>query len=315
MPILKLNKTQRRKLSIFVKCIIFSFLAWALFAISNSYVYTVKSGVQYVNAPDNRAFHPLQSDTVTIRLEATGWQLLFRTLQTTRQGIQVDLSGLQNRSWIVVANQLGFINRQFPANQRVISVSPDTLYFDFSKQTERKVPVKALYNLRFNKQYDVIDELRISPEYVTITGPLEDVVQIEHWETDTIRSESVNSDVHTVAHLKQNRRANINVYPTAVEVTIPVGEITEKILEVPLKAENAQQFSSVKLFPGKVRLTVMVSLRDYMKVTNNAFEAVVNMDDWVDNGVTSLPVIITQMPKFCKLVKVEPQNVDFFVRK
>ncbi|PPL04667.1 CdaR family protein [Parapedobacter indicus] len=315
MPILNLNKTQRRKLSIFAKCIVFSFLAWALFAVSNKYIYTVKSGVQYVNIPDNRAFHPLQSDTVNVQVEATGWQLLFSKLRSARPTVQVDLSGLQSRNWVVLSNQLGFLNRQFPENQRVMSVAPDTLYFDFSKQTERKVPVKALYNLQFSKQYDVIDKLHVSPEYVTITGPLEDVVQIERWETDTIRYTDVNSDVHTIVNLKQNQRANINVYPTSVEVDIPVGEVTEKILEVPLKAENAKQFNSVKLLPGKVKLTVIVSLRDFMKVTAGTFEAVVNMDDWVENDVQSLPVIITQMPDFCKLVKIEPQNVDFFVRK
>ncbi len=315
MPVPNLNKTQRRKLSIFAKCVIFSFLAWALFAVSSNYVYTVKTGMQYVNVPDNRAFHPLQSDTVSVQLEANGWQLLFSTLQSTTQTIQVDLSGLQSRNWVVFTNQLGFVNRQFPANKRVISVSPDTLYFDFSKQTERKVPVRALHNLQFRKQYDIIDELRISPEYVTITGPLEDVVQIERWETDTIRAENVSGNIRTVAYLKQNQRANINVYPTSVEVDIPVGEVTEKILEVPLKAENAKQFRSVKLLPGKVRLTVMVSLRDFMKVTSGAFEAVVNMDDWVENDANSLPVIITQIPDFCKLVKIEPQNVDFFIRK
>ena len=315
MPILNLNKTQRRKLSIFAKCVIFSFLAWALFAVSSNYVYTIKAGMQYVNAPDNRAFHPLQSDTVKVKLEANGWQLLFSTLQSATQSIQVDLSGLRNRNWVVFTNQLGFVNRQFPTNKRVISISPDTLYFDVSKQTERKVPVKALHRLQFRKQYDIIDELRIAPEYVTITGPLEDVVQIEQWETDTIHASNVNGDVRTVAHLKQNQRANINVYPTSVEVDIPVGEVTEKILEVPLKVENGKQFSSVKLMPGKVRLTVMVSLRDFSKVTSGAFEAVVNMDDWVADDVSNLPVIITQIPDYCKLVKVEPQNVDFFVRK
>ncbi len=315
MPILNLNKTQRRKLSIFAKCIVFSFLAWALFAVSNKYIYTVKSGVQYVNIPDNRAFHPLQSDTVNVQVEATGWQLLFSKLRSARPTVQVDLSGLQSRSWVVLSTQLGFINRQFPENQQVKSVAPDTLYFDFSKQTERKVPVKALYNLQFSKQYDVIDKLHVSPEYVTITGPLEDVVQIERWETDTIRYANVSSDVRTVVNLKQNQRANINVYPTSVEVDIPVGEVTEKILEVPLKAENAKQFRSVKLLPGEVKLTVVVSLRDFKKVTASTFEAVVNMDDWVENDARSLPVIITQMPDFCKLVKIEPQNVDFFVRK
>src|SRR5690606_14321357 len=290
------------------------FVAWALFAVSNRYVYSVRSDVQYVNIPDNRAFHPLQSDTVTIQVEATGWQLLFSKLRSERPKVQVDLSGLQNRNWIVLSNQLGFLNRQFPETQQVTAVMPDTLYFDFSKQTERKVPVKALYRLQFSKQYDVIDQLRVSPEYVTITGPLEDVVQIEQWETDTIRYAAVNADVHTVVNLKQNQRANINVYPTAVEVDIPVGEVTEKVLDIPLKVENAKKFRSVRLLPDKVRLTVIVSLRDFMKVSAGTFEAVVNMDDWTENDVQSLPVIITQLPEFCKLVKVEPQNVDFFVR-
>lgn len=271
--------------------------------------------MQYVNAPENRAFHPLQSDTVEVRLEANGWQLLFSSFQSTTETIQVDLSGLRSRNWVVFANQLGFINRQFPANKQVISVSPDTLYFDFSKQTERKVPVKALHRLQFHKQYDIIDEVEVSPEFVTITGPLEDVVQIEQWETDTIRASNVNSDLHTVANLKHNQRANISVYPTSVEVDIPIGEVTEKILEVPLKIENGNQFSSVKLLPGKVQLTVMVSLRDFAKVTEGTFEAVVNMDDWVENGVNNLPVIITRKPEYCKLVSVEPQNVDFFVRR
>nr|WP_307876373.1 hypothetical protein [Parapedobacter lycopersici] len=315
MPGMKLNKTQRRKLSIFAKCIFFSFLAWTIFAVSNNYVYTVKAGVEYVNAPANKAFHPLQSDTVNVRLETTGWQLLFSTLRSTAHTIQVDLSGLQNRNWIVFTNQLGFVNRQFAANQQVVSVSPDTLYFDFSKQTERKIPVKPVYHIQFAKQYNIIDQLTVSPEYVTITGPLEDVVEIESWETDTIRGTQVQSAVRMNVPLQKNQRANINIYPTTVEVNIPVGEVTEKILEVPLKVENGRQFSSVKLLPGKVKLTVMVSLRDYAKITGNSFEAVVNMEHWVDDQISSLPVIITQIPEFCTLVKVEPQNVEFFVRK
>lgn len=315
MPAMKLNKTQRRKLSIFVKCIFFSFLAWALFAVSNKYIYSVKAGIQYVNAPGNKAFHPLQPDTVNVRLETTGWQLLFSSFRPVVQSIQVDLSGLQTRNWIVFANQLGFINRQFPANQDVMSISPDTLYFDFSKQTERKIPVKPVYHIEFGKQYDIIDNLTVSPEYVTITGPLEDVVEIESWETDTIRGSGVNSPIRTTVQLQHNQRANINVYPTTVEVGIPVGEVTEKIIEVPLRVENGREFSSVKLFPSKVQLTVMVSLRDYSKTLNSSFEAVVNMEDWVDHDIRSLPVIITQVPEFSKLVKIEPQNVEFFVRK
>jgi len=39
------------------------------------------------------------------------------------------------------------------------------------------------------------------------------------------------------------------------------------------------------------------------------------MSDWEKDNVQSLPVIITKVPDFVKIIKIEPQNVDFFVRK
>lgn len=290
-------------------------MAWALFAGSNDYTYKKLVGVEYINIPDNKAFHSLQADTVLVSVEASGWQLLFSNLRKENKTLQVDLSGLRTRNFVLFTNQLGFVNRQFPSDQRVISVSPDTLFFDFSKQTERKVPIKPVYDIRYKQQYGIIDRVTTDPEYVTVTGPLEDVVRIEYWETDTIRATGVDKDIQAVANLSQKQQANINFYPKIVDVNIPVGEVTEKILEVPVKVENAGRFNAVRLLPSRVRLTVMVSLRDYSRITSNSFEAVVNLEDWIEKNVHTLPVIITQVPDFCELVKVEPQNLNFFVRK
>ncbi len=127
----------------------------------------------YVNLPENKAFHPLQSDTVTVNIKMSGWKVFMERLRPDTAKIQVDLSGLKSRNFIVFGNQIGFINRQFPGDKQVVGVSPDTLYFDFSKQTQRKVPVKAVQNLTFQRQYGVIGATRTVPEYVTITGPLD----------------------------------------------------------------------------------------------------------------------------------------------
>lgn len=310
-----LNKAQKRKLSIFARCLVFSGIAWVLFATANHYTDNRRMELRYVKMPEDKAFHPLQSDTATVYVEMTGWQYLMSSFRKQAPQLEVDLTHLRNRNWVALSNQYEFISSQFPANHRVVSISPDTLYFDFSNQTERKVAVVPSYDLQFKKQYGIIDEISISPQYVTITGPLEDVVKIESWETDTIRASGVDRTLSANVSLNNHQRANINVYPTAVDVTIPVGEMTEKIIEVPIKAENAQEFSSVKLLPGKVKLTIMVSLRDYARVSVGSFEAVVNMENWVGEGVKELPVLITQKPDYCQLIKVEPQNVNFFVRK
>lgn len=245
----------------------------------------------------------------------SGWKIFLRKMNPDTPHIQVDLSGLKTRNYIVFTNQLGYINRQFPVDNQVIAVSPDTLFFDFSKQTQRKVPVRPLYDIQFKKQYGIIGDTKASPEYVTVTGPLEDVANIEFLETDTIRGSNVSADIRTVAYLNKHQKNNITIYPIFSEIMIPVGEITEKVVELPLKVENARQYTSVRTLPSKVKVTFLVSLKDYNKWSSRDFEAIVDMENWEKNKVQSLPVILTQVPEYCRIISIEPQNVDFFVRK
>lgn len=310
-----LNKIQRRKINIFVRCIVISFVAWLLIAISNKYTFTVKAGIEFINIPEKRAFHSLQSDTVSVKIKMSGWDVLISKLNPDTANIQVDLSSLSSRNFIVFSNQIGFINKQFPSNKQVINVSPDTLYFDFSKQTQRKVPVRVPTSLTFKKQYDIIGETRTNPSHITITGPLEDVANIEYLETDSINGKNVHTDIRTIANINKKQRTNITIYPTFTEVMIPVGEVTEKIIEVPVKIENGGKYSSVRIIPSKVILTTMISLKDFSKYSARDFEAIVDVSEWENENVKSLPVIITKSPDFVKIVKIEPQNIDFFVRK
>lgn len=311
----KLGKVQKRKITIFLRCIVISFVAWLLIAVSNKYTFIIKAGIEYVNIPDKRAFHPLQSDTVNVKVKMSGWNVLLSKLKPDTGSVQVDLSALNTRNFIVFTNQIGFINRQFPIEKQVISISPDTLYFDFSKQTQRKVPVKVPMNMSFKKQYGVIGETRTTPAYVTITGPLEDVASIEYLETDTVSGSSVAADIRTVANINRRHRTNITVYPSIAEVVIPVGELTEKLIEIPIKIENGNHYTSIRTVPSKVTLTALVSLKDYGKWTASDFEATVDLKNWEENKVKSLPVNVTKFPNYVKIVQVEPQNVDFFVRK
>lgn len=286
-----------------------------LIAVSNKYTVTIKTGIEYVNLPEKRAFHSLQSDTVNVHLKMSGWNVLMYRVNPVEASIQVDLSTLATRNFIVFSNQLGFINRQFPAEKQVVRISPDTLYFDFSMQTQRKVEIKVPTRISFKKQYGIIGETKTTPQYVTVTGPADDIKNIEFLQTDTVYGDMVHTDIRTVANLNRRQRTNITIYPTSAEVSIPVGELTEKQIEVPLRILNAKKYTSVRIIPSKATITAMVSLRDYAKWTASDFEAVVDLDNWERNKVGSLPVKLVKAPDFCEIIRIEPQNVDFFVRK
>lgn len=315
MLVFQPNKSQRRKLSIFFKCVLFSFIAWVLFAISNKYIYSKNVGLEYLNFPGNKAFMSMQPDSAVVKIEATGWQLLFTSLTEEDRLVQVDLSGLRNRDFISFSNQIGFINRQFPSNQRVVSVSPDTLFFDFSAQTEKRIPVRVIYDLGFAKQFGLVGPLEVSPEYVTVSGPREEILEIQYWVTDTLRINGLNATVEQTVPMNTRHQPNLKVSPTSVDVKVPVGEMTEKEIEIPIEVINDESYRAIKLLPGKVRLTVLVSLIDYAQIGPESFQAIVDMKDWQQGPQTTLPVKLLKIPEYCKLVRIEPQNVDFFVNK
>jgi hypothetical protein len=311
----QLNKSQRRKLSVFLKCVLFSFIAWVLFAISSKYIYTKRVALTYIQYPENKAFSALQVDSAWVNIEATGWQLLFSSIGREERSIQVDLSGLRNRSYITFANQIGFINRQFPANQRVLQVSPDTLYFDFSIQNEKRVPIRVQHELTFSKKFGLIGPARTTPAYATIKGPREELSKIDFWLTDTVKGRNLNHPVHQLISLNRNEHPNLRVMPDQVEVSIPVGEMTEKILSIPIEVLNMSGYRSVKLLPKHVQLTVLVSLVDFAALNPDQFHAVVDMNDWEEGPRTTLPVKILKKPAYTSIIRIHPQNLDFFVNK
>ena len=315
MLFIKFSQSERRRLSLFFICLALALGAWLFFALSNSYIYQARTVVRFVNFPQNKAFHSLQSDTVKLQIEGTGWRLLFSKLRINPHSVDIDLKDLNKQTFINLSDQLGFINRQFSSTQKIVYIQPDTLYFDFSSRSIKRVPVKLLSNIQFARQYGVSDSVQITPAYVTVTGPKEDLDKIKFWKTDSLNLKDVAGNISSKISLQRPLKTNINVYPVIAEVKIPTDEFTEKSIEVSIKVLNNANFYDIKLLPEKVKITFMTALSNYAKIDRDYFEATVNLDSWSEKSYKQLTVRITRFPNYCKLVKIEPQNVDFIIQK
>lgn len=315
MPFVKFSPIERRRISIFFVCLSFAVGAWMFIALSNSYVYQVQTIVRYVNVPENKAFNSLQSDTINLQVEGTGWQLLFSKLRINPQSVDVNLGNLKKQSFIDLSEQLSNINRKFQSNQKIIGINPDTLYFDFSTREVKKIPIRVNTNIRFQNHFGISNKIKVSPAYVTVSGPKNELDKLEFWTTDTVKLKNINSIIYTSISLQDPLKSNINIYPRIVELEIPVDEFTEKVVEVPVKLVNNYEFRNVRLLPDKVKITFLTALSNYKIVEKGNFEVSVDLDRWKLKGYKQLPVVISKFPEYCKLVKIEPQNLDFIIQK
>jgi hypothetical protein len=315
MPLIRLTKIERKRFLVVITCLLLAIGAWLFMALSKTYLYRAKTVLYYKNFPQKKAFHPLQSDTVDLQVEGTGWQLLFARLRVKPQSISINLEKLNSRNYVLFAEQLADVNRQLETSQKIISVIPDTLYFDFTLRTVKRVPVKLVSNIDFVKQYGIAGDIRIIPEYITLSGPLDKLEKISEWPTDTLKLKNVQATSVTRVLIAQNKMKNVNIFPSSAEVTVPVDEFTEKTVEIPVKVINNKQYYDVKLYPKKVKVTFLVALSKYQQINETYFDAVADLNEWKITNHNKLRVSLSRFPDFCKLVNVVPAKIDFIIEK
>ena len=315
MAIIKLTAVERRKVSIFFTCVFLAVAAWLFFSLSNKYEYEVKTVVNFKNLPVNKAFNPLQSDSVLLTVQGSGWQLLFTRMRIYPRDVRVDLKALEKRNFVTFSEQINSINNYYSSDQKIINIKPDTLYFDFTTRKVKKVPLKLLQDLVFVKQFGQSAKTILKPNEVTITGPQDQLDKISFWLTDTFKGKGIKSRITDKVNLQKPKEANISIFPSTTEIQIPVEEFTEKELFVPVKVIHNQQYYNVKLVPDKVKITLMVSLSDFANVNEENFEAVVDLNLWKNENANELPVQIIKKKAFTRIRKIEPLQVNFFIKK
>ncbi|MGI4020947.1 MAG: hypothetical protein ACRYFA_05535 [Janthinobacterium lividum] len=316
MAIIKLSRAERRRISVFVTCLVLAVVAWIFVTMSNSYIFSVKIALNYKNQPLHKAFFALQADTVTALIGGTGWQKLFSGITSSpNRSVNVDLKKLEIQNFIVLSGQLPQINQKTEKGQQIVSFSPDTVYFDFTAHKIKRVPIILESNISYQQQYARADDINLKPRFVTISGPAAYVNSVTSWKTDSLVVKNVSSSIRSMLKLVSPKENNISIYPKSVEVDIPVDEFTEKTLEIPVKVINNSNYSLVTLLPKKVKVTFTVSLNNYPEIDSDFFEATADLDAWQKNGSATLPIKLKQQPDYCKIVSIEPSSINFIIRR
>lgn len=314
MAIIKLSVIEQRRLSAFITCLVLATMAWLFIALSAPNNYVVKQVIVFKNAPQRRAFRSLQSDTVDATVKGSGWQMLFSSMRKVDRPITIDLRTLENKDFVELGSQLKQINIKREAEKEIISINPDTLYFDFTNRTEKRVPVKLSLSAAYRSQFMQSGNIIIKPAYITVSGPSSRINKIKEWPTDTLALTNLQESVNTHVNLRPVNEGNMVIFPKTVQVNVPVDEYTEKTLWIPVKVIN-KSYDNVKVFPQKVRVTFTVAINKYADINEDFFEASADLGLWREHAYSELPVSLERIPPFCKIVTVVPRNVDFIVKK
>ncbi len=310
-----------RKLTTVLICLLISIIFWLLIALSRDYPARVSFPIVYTNLPGSKIIVNDLPDTLALQIKAKGFRILTFQFSSKRKPIQIDvasrlMSGRALEGEVLVLPTRAFaadFSRQFGPDISITGYQPDSIVFYFNDMVRTRLPVNLNLNISFEKQYDFAGDIRIVPDSVDVSGPPLVLKRIKKIETEPVRLSGVRTNILTDVKLKP---VNLLTYSEEkVSLNIQVEKFTEGIINARIQAINVPAGYSLKTFPDRAGVRYLVALSQYKDVEEHMFEVSVDAGTIAESNPAKLPVSVVRYPEFVRSVKLEPEKVDYILRR
>lgn len=313
-----------RKLNVFLVCLIISVIIWLLISLSKNYSTEVEFPVEHYGFPQDRVLIDPLPQKLTLEVNSHGFELLTYKLFSRKDPVQVDMGKLRYRdrgerrkAYLPTRELLDRLSQQFPDNTRIEDVDPDTLFVSMAPREKKKVKVLPELNVEFREQYRMAEEVEVTPSKVELSGP-STILDTTH----TVRTNPlVLKDLHEnqeeeVGLLTDSISEKVEAEPSKVRLRIRVNEFTEGKARVPLQYENVPDQFTLKTYPDSVTVHYLVGFENYEKVEREMFEAYVPFPEGQSRKEQErIDIELKDHPSFIDILRLEPERVEFIIRK
>ncbi len=308
-----------RRFITFLFCVAISAFFWLMMSLAKEYTIELNFSVSYINAPVDKVIANRLPSTIDIEIRSSGFNILVYKLKHRKEVVQVDIKDskslpVKNHYYLPTNSRIDKITRQFDTDIKVLKVLPDTIFLNFNKKVTKKVPVKVNLKIDFDKHYQQSDSVKINPEYITVSGAADEVAKINFVETEPVSLKNVNDSLALKLNVKTANLKLVDLSQSSVYATVSVTKFTEGNIELPIEVENLPRGYSLKIFPDKISVKYHVAFQNYEKINALQFRAVVDYTK-IEQGSTKLKVVLMKFPAEVRSVKLNPEKVEYIIRK
>ncbi|MBL7884255.1 MAG: YbbR-like domain-containing protein [Bacteroidia bacterium] len=314
------NVRLNKRLSTFTVCLIIAVFFWILMSLSKDYSIIVNFPVRYIHLPQDKVVANHLPETIDMEINARGFDLLFYKLKQKKETVLIDVRDAKplpafNQYYLLTNSRIDKLTAQFGSYVKIKQVNPDTVYLNYNKKDVRSVPVKLKINLSFEPPYQQSDSISITPSFVQISGAADVVDKIHELYTQEIvlnginKSQKIEIPIIITPNLK-----GVELSSEKIQVSIPVLKYTEATIDLPIETINLPEEYSLKTFPDKVQVKFNVAFDDYEKINQQQFKVVVDYKK-IEQGSDKLKLNLVQYPSQIRGIKINPEKVEFIIRK
>lgn len=309
-----------RRIITFIFCVMASFFFWLMMSLSKEYKLVVNFPVSYINLPLDKVLANHLPETIDIEIEASGFNLMVYKWKEKNEVISMDIKDAKpmltrNHFYLLGNSRIDKITSQFTSDIHIVKLFPDTIFLDYNKKFTKRVPIKSNVKVSFQNQYQQSDSIILNPKFVDVSGSEELVEKIKYVETVPQELKGVGKSMgFDVALLKTSQIKAVELSQEVVHGTINVTKYTETSMEVPVDVEHLPLGYELKTFPDKVMVKYNVALTNYEKINVSMFRLAVDFNK-AEAGSNKLKVQVIKSPKETWAIKINPEKVEYIIKK
>jgi hypothetical protein len=311
-----------RKAGIFLFFLCLSSIFWILKALDKSYNVLIRYPIVYSGSPEGKVLVGNPTTSVYLNVSARGYSLLRLQLFASRFPLNVNLRGREliqanaadsSRFFMLSRLAADKLIKQSDVDMQILSVMPDTLFFTFTRKSEKKVSVVPSVSVEETNQFVLKRQPYSVPSEVLVSGPFYLVDTLRHIYTEHYVSRS-NSEAMESKRLNLTPIYNLTYLQDKVMVNIEREKFTEKVITVPVSVQNIPDSLDVKTFPMTIQITCHVGLSHYHNVSPSEFMVVGDYKSLIHNE-KKLQLHITAFPSYIQIVDFKPHSVDYIIER
>ncbi len=307
----------RRKIFVFTVCLSVSTFLWLLNDLNRVQTTVVNIPVRFTNLPYDMVTTNSLPSSVETTIEATGFTLLWRHFTSEHKVLDVTLLNnqapfLPGKSYSMNMNSyLNEISRSLGGNIKIRKIFPDTFSIRFEKKFVKKVPVKLVADITYQKEYYPSDELFIDPDSIIISGSRQRVMGINEVHTLTVQLKDQKETYQGKTGLETLDGITYNI--NHVDIRIPISQYTEKRIELKITPVNVPSGYELNTIPDAVSLKLLVPVSSYESIIAAQFQVDAPFPG-TQASTNKLLLSVGKKPVFVKVLEIEPASVEYKIK-
>ena len=300
----------------FSSMMMFVFIAalfWLLIKLSSNYTVTEPLTINIKDTPANLVLTN-GTQKIKVTLSSSGFELLhyyFKPSPRRKVDISLEEVPLHKDGESTYSFGSSYAKEKI-AN--FLTLEPNEVSFEENRIILNMEPLDSIrvkvvpnVDITYEKQYNRLGKIQLTPDSVTIYGPKNEITSIDNVYTQQLTLRNINQNIDANIPLKLNE--SFNADQKDINVKIFVEKYTEAVANVPITNNSKEK---LRLFPDKVKIKYIVSLTDYNITKENSFKVNIDTAD-INHENNFLPIYLTDYPNNTKILSIEPKEVEYII--